>query len=508
MLHRKAKNNLKKNAVIQILKTFDEEDTASFSKFLKSSLITRSNTLIDAYSFISNYAPDFDSSQMNKYKLYKKLKPDSSYNDEYIRNLMHKLLQVLLRFLMLKNYESRAEESHDFLRRELISRGLYDLAEKNITLSKEYFEKNSVDAEYYLTSFRFVSDIYNLKHFSNKFKGKKGLSERIDLISLRALDLISFFMIEILKTNYMLLNFTKNTGIDIQTNFARRFIESLNIWHLIHELKNTDEKRSKVFEMYYYLFLSFNDLKNESNFALLYKSIKKNGKIINKDELNFFYRRMIDYSIIKFRSKTRNAKFDKYLFELLDNFVHNKIYITSRSKFLPIQLFRNFIHFGIESKKYKWTEEIINTCRLKLAAEYRKNMCSYAFAMLFYERGLFQKASDEIYKIRRMDNFLFNLDAKTLMLKLDYETGNHEELITKCDTYRHYLKSSKSLSSERKIRLKNFVLILEKIIRLEKKCDARVVKNIKKELKLKKVESSDWLREKLKYYVNRYVTAV
>ena len=125
-----------------------------------------------------------------------------------------------------------------------------------------------------------------------------------------------------------------------------------------------------------------------------------------------------------------------------------------------------------------------------LKKEYRQNIISVFNAALHFHAGEYEKALKHIYEYDFID-ILDKIYTKTLTAKILYESGNIDSLGYHMDSLSHFIVNSTEITDLKKISIKNFILVLKRIIRLREKYDG-----FKRDKLLKYVSGSIDISEK------------
>ena len=497
--------------IIDILKTFSDEEIRRFRDFLMSPFFNRSNQLLKVYNIISYYHPDFSSARLTKKYIHEKIYPSAKYKESTILNLLANMSYLAEDYLMYTNIQNNYLKSQDFLFDEVLKRKLFKLFEKNALEFEEILKDNrGIDANQILSRFYFDTDKYNYNLINKTFAGKQTHEENIELLTQRGKHIIFYFIMQLIKQNHGLYTNKFNYDVDIEDNFLINFSKNINLEEILNYLcaKTDEADYLSIAEIYKYLYLMFSDFENDKHYYNYKKCFVQNSKLFNYNEKQFLSTRLIQYCLSKNRVLGVESKYNKELFNIYKLIIENKYYKSSYSDFFPIQLFRNIILLGIRLKKYKWTEKFINLYRKKLHPDQRKNMYHYSYAKLYFERGMYRKAFLEFNKIV-LSSSTFKADVKNMMLKTYYELNLTENAYSLIKSYREFLRTDKTISVERKSAYRSFVNITQKLLDARETGKKPILLYIESRLKEKKnIFDRQWLNEKVSELRQGYKAAV
>jgi tetratricopeptide (TPR) repeat protein len=394
---------------------------------------------------------------------------------------------------------------------ELLKRKLFKLFEKNAVEFEEILkDKRGIGVNQILSKFYFDTDKYNYNVINKTFAGKVMTEDNIELINKRGQHLILYFMMQIIKQNMTLFTYKFNYDVDIEDNFLIDFSNNINFIEILKYLSNksSDSDYSKIADTYKHLYLMFSDFENEKHYFDYKKSFLQNSKIFNNSETQFLSARLVQYCLSKNRIAGLSSKYDKELFNIYNLIVENGYYKVSFNDFFSVQLFRNIVLLGLRLKKYKWVEVFLEKYRSRLHPKQRKNMYNYCYAKLYFERGMYRKALIYFNKIE-LTSSDFKNDIKSMMLKTYYELNLIENVLTLIDSYKHFLKTNKTLSPERKSAFRSFINITHKLLDAKMNGKKSMITYIENRLKAKEnVESRVWLLEKVAELKHGYKAVV
>src|ERR1051326_3937640 len=144
--------------IIEILKTFKDEELKNFRNFIISPYFNTSDAVVKMYDALVTFYPGFPSEDLSKESLYAAIKPGMKYNDSTTRNLLADLLKLAENFLNQSNWEKKNNELKTNLLSELTNRNQPKLFWKNIKNIEMTLDLDkNIDSERYYERFRVES---------------------------------------------------------------------------------------------------------------------------------------------------------------------------------------------------------------------------------------------------------------------------------------------------------------------------------------------------------------
>ncbi|MTB49710.1 hypothetical protein [Lewinella sp. W8] len=161
----------------------------------------------------------------------------------------------------------------------------------------------------------------------------------------------------------------------------------------------------------------------------------------------------------------------------------------------PLQ-FRNTILIALRHGDYDWAEHYIENYQDRLPPKQRANAVNYNSATLYFYQKNYDKALDFLRDVE-YENTTYNLNAKTMLLAIYYETEEDIALDSLFDSITAYLNRHKELPVTAQQAFRNLVSYTRRLTRLLPG-DQKALDQLKKDLAEKKyVASRPWLEEKI-----------
>jgi hypothetical protein len=164
----------------------------------------------------------------------------------------------------------------------------------------------------------------------------------------------------------------------------------------------------------------------------------------------------------------------------------------------PLQ-FRNTILIALRNGDYDWTEHYINNYQERLPKKQRTNAVNYNSATLYFYQKNYDKALDFLRDVE-YENTTYNLNAKTMLLAIYYETEADIALDSLFDSITAYLNRHKELPLTAQKAFRNLVSFTRRLTRMLPG-DEKAITQLRADLAEKKyVASRPWLEEKIREF--------
>lgn len=459
-----------------------------FGEFLNSEFFNKNTRIIRLFQVIRKFYCNFNSPQLSKENLKKKLFGSENSKDSYLRNLFSDLNRKAEDFLSYTNYmNNRSYNIH--LIRELYGRE----STKNFELRLSDFEK-LVEKEKFMSP-TYYHDKAFVTEMKTNFKVNRKLFEktRVDDIENR----YKYFMVTVMECYCQ--NFIEQQRANIDHDFS-----ILN--HLLEYLEKDIAKFKKdpLIQIYFYACKCFLNECDE-NYFMLFKSIYDT----NKKKLSRMEKRNISSLIINYYEKNKNSEPGKYYSDALmiymDMIENNYLSFTGSRYGNPIAL-RNIIILCMHVKDKVAIDTFLRKLNDITAPENRKEIRLYANSMFNitikdYKTALLFLSKINVNSFLESvdDNMYFKIDIKKYTIMSFIELGYYENALVQIDAFKHYLEYSNIIPKDLKQRNHKMLNLSRELIFLKMKPhEYRLYQLEKKIMQAKDLNSysKEWLLEK------------
>lgn len=484
----------------ELLKTFSATEIMWFGKFLNSPYFNNRKRIIKLFRVLKRYYPEFDGKKFTKKDIYASVYGKAKFNDSTFRNLMSDLLQLALQFVKLEGIEKNNIESSLFLTRELFTRGNVNLLMSKMLQTEKLLEsRNIIDADYFISKFKIYASRFFMNMLTQKTTNKVAVTKESEILIESIVFMLCYFVMESLKHNDILLRYSRSYNIKKNIDTVSNFLEIFKFDKIIDYIRENSNINVPVIEIYYKLLESFLDMDDIGKYYDFKKTLLSHSKYLGSNENNFLHSRLIDYNITKKNlGSSSSFDLDREIFELQKIFIKNEYYKTDSNSYLTLDLYRNVLLNCIIVRELHYMEEFISGYSGKLIPRHITNVENYSYALLYFEKGLYQKALSCINKVT-FDQFVFKVDMKNLQLKINYELGYFESAMSVIDTYKHFIKNNQLLSESRRILHNNFVTYTLKLIQYKTGSSKISLSFLTDKIKKSKnIFDKGWLLEKIR----------
>lgn len=486
---------MQNSKLIKILKTLSKEEINEFEKFAASPYFSRGRNLSPFLKILKSYYPEFKHEEFTNERIYKKLFPHKKFEDKnsvnILKTLAYELTKLCKEFLIYSDFKEDTNSKNFYLLNRLRQKKLYDEYEKSYKLALvEHSKSNGSSINDFIDKY-FLQYTYNefcveTRNYKKYFEVVADLDEIAVAIGLmRAYRGIEFKHLA-----------TSGFNLPSAHNFSESVIKNLDSKSLLEELKKNNDKYYPYIALNYmfYMISEYPDV--DEYYYQFKKLVYENLNLFGHTEKYILFSRLTSYCAKAFLERPDKI-FQKEMFDVYVQSLKLGVYKWSAKDDYPILQFRNTVLIAIDVNELDWVEKFIDTYSEELHRDDRSSMKHYSLAHLNYERKEYEKALENISKIK-MNFPYYKLDIKNLMFKIYYDMSLPEQAFSILESLRHYISSAKELSPASRKKSLTFLKFSKELLKLKFSGNGRDVNYLLNEIKENEfVSFSKWLRMKV-----------
>lgn len=438
---------MKESKLVVLLSTFNVSEWRKFGEYLNSPYFNKKRELLFLYKILRGLAPEFEEQKLIKSAIFQKIYPNQKYETKILEDLIYQLLKQAENFLVVLKIEQKPAISNLLISEALIDRKLekhyriYQKQAKKILANKEIMH-----SDYLLFQYLF-SDLGKKKFEALKQRKYHPVFQE----SLEHLDLFYFY--NKLKASCEIL---ANKDV-IAKSFEIAFIEELVLY-----LSENQTILPPIIKIYLVAYHVLSPIATEEHYIQLTKLLQKNDSKITKEDKNTLYLFAINYCVLQMKRNNRVYFYVEeclrlYLYGIQEKFLYQNDYLSPWT-------FKNVVKLGFNLKRYIWTEDFIHTYYKHLELAFQNDAFHYNMADLNYRKQDYDNALSHLMEVKYSDIF-YNLDAKTMLIKIYYETKEEEALLSMIASFTIYLKRDSQISLNFRQAYLNFTKLLYQFLK-------------------------------------------
>lgn len=440
---------MKDSKLILLLSTFNSADWRRFGEFLEASFFNKRKELIPFYKYLKKIAPEFKEQKLKKEIIFNKIFPKQTFEQRLLEDTIYQLLKQAENFLRIIRLEKEEHTRNLLILEELLDRKLeknYRIYRKKSTKILE--NKRQKDSLYYLYQYQIANIDY--RHFIVQKQRKQDDSLQL---SLNYLD--EFYFFNKLKSSCEILVNKDIVADDFQLSFTEEIVEYL--------LGKT-EVLSPIITTYLIAYQLLSRKNSDEYFIQFIKLLNIYDLEISNKEKNNLYLFAINYCVSQMKQNNNVNYYVNQCLELYLEGIQQKFLYQNDS--LSPWTFKNVVTLGFNLKRFDWTADFIQQYYTQLEIKFQEDAYNYNLADLNYRRQNYGEALSHLIKVQYSDIF-YNLGAKTMLIKIYYETNEEEALLSIIASFSIYLKRNKKIAPNFRQTYLNFTSLIYKILKVK-----------------------------------------
>ena len=376
---------------------------------------------------------------------YRAVCPDSPFRQEHFRQLLHKLTELVRKYLIIKELEENSTLKNRLLAERFEKLDLSILAQQALQKAEKKLEASRRhDPGWHEERFQ-VRRLFYGAEVSGARTQKLNLQDFSD-------ELERSFIMRKLKLSCELISHRSVYRADYDFGLLDAVLDKVRqSEHLLRE---------PGIAVYYHCCLALLNPDDAAHFESLKPYLGTMAEVFPQQECHDILLLSLNYCIKKLNQgmiQYSHEGLELYKLALEKGFLLEKGEI---SRFT----FRNAVAMGLKIGAFDWVENFILDNQDKLPKLHRESMVSFNLARLSYERKQYDQALALLQKADYQD-ILLALAAKTLFLKIFYETEALRLLDAAIDSFNIFLRRKKVLAYHRE-NYQNFIKYLKRLISL------------------------------------------
>ena len=484
-----------KSSLLEIFRTFSKDEFLKFEDFINSPYHNKNSNTIRLYSTIKKYSPEYFSEELNKEIVWKILFPEKDYNYGTMKNLIHELSKLAMKFIVLEEFEENILEKDNILMNCLNERNIPKLFNVKMNELERQYAKDSFKKDYF-----YVNDFYStfskinwIKIYHNRANNLNAVTEK-DLINSSATFIYSF-LIYLFKYYNNVLTDSLNQNFSMERNILPVFLKEISpkiIEKLLAVVKDNSVRDYNILNVFWKMSRSQLNNQNIEYFLDFKKTLNDNISILSKWDAKDLFN-LMGNSLNNLDPSKINT--ERELFDLTNSMLSNGI-IFNRDGTITTSDFILYNWRAFNAGEYaaikKFTDKYLNKIP-KDSMDYSEKV---SLAFLLFGEGKYEEVLEIITSLQH-PNFILKVRMKHLKAKCLYELSDHVTFDNEYKSMYHFLKNNKSLSSKVKNDTKYLFDMIKNMLKLKEKFSSFESDKLKKEFSMGSMNKNSWLNIKI-----------
>ena len=407
--------------LVQLLRTLQKKEIIRCRRFLRSPLHNRRTELVQLYEYLLQQLKK-KRPQLSKASIFASVYPEEVYVNTKLHLLCSDLLQLIERFLIINQYLQEDTEGQLRLLQWYRQRGLEQhFKQLYRKLEQQLDEQPFRDIEYLQLRKRIIWESYQWDVVS-KPSGELPLDRMTQLTDI-------IYLSEKLRQLFLI----KSQQAIYEKDYALQEQSSL-----FERVQQYDLANYPTLEIYLQINQLLDGAFDRPGFLAFIDRLIASAPYFKELEIRELYFITINWCIKQVNSG--NVEYFQEMRDLYDTGFSSG-FLLENGKISRFAYY-NVVAAALHSKDLEWGETFIRNFKDKLEEPYRESAYNHNLARFEYERGNYDDAQHLLQKANYRD-VLFNLSAKTLLLKIYYETEEFDLLDAHLDAMKNFIRRKK-----------------------------------------------------------------
>jgi hypothetical protein len=408
------------------LDSLSKAEKSRFREFVFSPYFNKNE---DVRRFLTLLLSD-EEQKLTKVKVFKHLFPGKVFDVRKITDQVYYLTRLVEEFLALQKFRN----DEILLKINLLGETLDRNIEKaSLFTSREI--QDALNSTGYRDNDHFYYE-YLYQNKMDKFFLGKGKVERDESLQKKTDSLDMFYISAKLRDCCEMLNRTQI----IQSSYRMYMLEPISEF-IRDEIQ--DYEQYPAIGIYYTILQMLQNPHEEKHYQKLVEMLSVSYKLFPAPELRDMYIYAQNYCIRKVN--TGENKFYRELFEINKKLLENDLIYVG--KYLTERDYKNIVSIALRLGEHAWTLGFIEQYKNEMAPDHRQNAHTYNLANYYYETGDHRKAIRLLRGVEFTDVY-YNLDAKSMLLKIYFEEEEEETFFALCAAFKIYLTRNKLINEQ------------------------------------------------------------
>lgn len=487
---------MQKSTVVEILKHFSEDDIAQFSDFVISPFFNKNKSVSKLFAELKKHYADFDSENLKKENIWKKIYPGKAFNYGVLKNLIHELAKLLEEYMAIYKFQDDKIQTDHYMLSGIYDRSMFNFFPKKYSvIEKKHADfikaNNSCHFYHIFSEITHLNFVHKLNHEMDTDAPDEGYKFMVYRV-------VYFLCVIFRDYADHIVSKMVTKSAHIKDDFSSIFFANFNnenIDKVIDQLKDDFPKEHKTLLVYRNMYLSYVNFSSFEHYETFKKSVFKVANLLPKLELRALCYKLRNIIAIMNQNKVDGRVLQKEALEIWDFLIEQGIF-THLDGTLSEFEFNNYITNVVNLKNDAKLEKFIGVFADKVAEPYKKNAYNYAMANLLYLRKEYDKTLTYVAKLVN-DYTLLKLSIRMLQVKCYYELNDYESFILLYNSLKKFDHKNIFGMENSKDILLNICNIVNKLFKIKNSYDSIELKFLKNELNDKGLKERIWLNEKI-----------
>lgn len=467
---------MQQSKLIQLLSTLNKKEFKDFQAFVASPFFNKNQNLLVFIDHLSGYQNNFSSEKLDKEPFFRKHYPKEEFDEQKLRYLQSDLTKLLEEFIAYTEYSK-----DDFRKKYNLLKGFNQRnLDKYFLQEIESIKKLNDDSPYRDSVYYFNQ--HHISELSYQYTSEKrnrafdsSLQEVIDNLEITYLARGFRYYCEMINRRNIL-------SVEYNLSFFDQMVKYLG-----NELFD-DVPAIRIYRL---IHIALTEPENVQNYTELLDELERSSQLFSPTEQRGMYVFAQNFCIRRINRGEAGAL--KEIFRLYQLMVSRDLLYEGNYVSQPD--FKNIVTTGLRLNEVEWVSTFIEDFKGKLNPEFSENAYTYSMAWVHFTRKEYDKALRMLLRVEFNDVY-YHLDSKSLLMKVYYEMNEYDPFFSLVDAFKIYLRRNKFISDFQRDTYHNFILLLNKMMKVKLGKNEMTINLHKEILSTKPAADLAWLKSK------------
>ncbi len=434
---------MKNNPLLRIFSSLSKPERRQLRKLVRSPFFNQREDVIRLFDHLDKQVGASER-QLTKAKTFPKVFPGQPYDDGLLRHAMSFLLKKIREYLIWSEVNHSEFERQLHLARSLRRRGLDDLFQRTIDRAEEEVAASQLrNADRHLQLFQVQSERYEAA-IRQKRRGEMGLQ-------IMANEFATYFAANLLR---------QACGIATHHAMTRQEYDIPLLAQVLEKVEAGEFADAPAVRLYFHAYRAQEEPENEQHFRSLAKLLETHWQAFPTAEARDLFLLAINFCIKKINGGV--ASFRRNVFDLYRSGLEKEVLLTGG--IISPFTYNNVLNSALLVDEWDWAAAFLEKFKSYLPEAGQENTYHFNLANLFFRKKEYDKAMELLRQVEFRDK-LHNLDARRMLLRMYFESGDYDALESLLDSFEAYIRRQKDLGyhSSNYLNLIRFVRRLQAI---------------------------------------------
>ena len=436
---------MQKSVLTEIVRSLNKKEVRDLQKWLQSPAHNQRQDVVALFEYLVKMSSKPEGSY-EKEAAWTAVFPKLPYDDAYMRQVMYFLLKAIEEYLVFTDFKLDEVQYQVALMRTFRRRKLEKSYRQALRTGREMIEGQAFRDKHYLLHKFFIEQDYS-QQANVVQNASANLQETADSLE-------RWFIAEKLQNAHAMLAHQK---VYKTARYDQGMLPA--VLEYIEQNKLFGEP---AIAAQYYAYKTITHPEEVQYFNSLEALIlEKSDEIFTKAETRDLYLTALNYCAVKVNQGA--LEFCRKALKFYRSGVEKGFLLENNQ--ITRYTFGNAVASAVKIGEFEWAEQFIERFQHHLDEKERNSIVNFNLSRVYCEKGEYDKAQDLLTQFE-YDDMLFNIIAKTMLLKIYYEKDSLDAFESLLESMRTYLQRKEALDPARKTAFKNMISLMKKLLHL------------------------------------------